>query len=82
MRDIAVTFGISRTTVIGHVTRRGLPHRCDDDWATDELATAARLYDEGHSLAEVGRRLGVDKSTVANRFRRAGLPVRQRRGWA
>ena len=79
VRDIAARFGVSRTTVIGHVTRQGLPHR--RDWTSAELATAVDLYAAGHSLAEVGQRLGVDKSTVANRFRRAGVQTRPRRGW-
>jgi DNA-directed RNA polymerase specialized sigma24 family protein len=82
IRDIAARFGVSRTTVIGHVTRQGLPHRRDADWTPPELAKAADLYAAGHSLAQVGQHLGVDKSTVANRFRRAGLPVRRRRGWS
>lgn len=82
VRDIALRYGVSRTTVIDHVSRRGLPHRRDHDWSADELSAAAGLYAAGHSLADVGKRLGVNKSTVANRFRRAGLPVRQRRGWA
>lgn len=73
---------MNRTTVIGHVTRRGLTHRRDHDWTPAELASARRLYAGGHSLAEVGRRFGVDKSTVANRFRREGVPVRQRPGWS
>jgi len=81
VRDIAARFGLSRTTVIGHVTRRGLPHRADNDWTPDELAAAASLYAAGHSLAEVGLRLGVNASTVANRFRNAGTPIRRRRGW-
>jgi DNA-directed RNA polymerase specialized sigma24 family protein len=40
------------------------------------------MYAEGRSLAEVGEHFGVDKGTVANRFLKAGLPVRRRRGWA
>lgn len=80
VRDIAARFGVNRTTVMGHVKRRGVPRRRECGWGPEELAFAARLYAEGHSLAAVGRRLGVDKSTVSNRFRRAGLPVRARRG--
>ena len=71
VRDIATRFDVSRTTVIGRVTRRGLPHRRDDDWTPTELAAAASACAAGHSLAEVGRQFGVDKSTVAHRFRRA-----------
>jgi len=78
--DIAARFGVSRTTVLGHVTRGGLPRRSDRGWSVRDLEMAAALYDEGHSLAWVGRHFGVDPSTVSNRFRRAGLPVRPRRG--
>ncbi len=81
VRDIAARFGISRTTVMGHVTREGVPRRRDCDWTPEELAVTARLYAEGYSLTEVGRRFGCDKSTVANRFPKAGLLVRQRGGW-
>jgi hypothetical protein len=81
VRDIATRFGVSRTTVIGHVTRRGLPRRSDIGWSQSELRTAADLYAEGDSLAAVGERFGVDATTVATRFRRAGLTVRSRRGW-
>jgi transposase len=82
VRDIAARFGVSRTTVIGHVTRGGLQRRRDGAWTPSELAEAARMYAEGRSLAEVGEHFGVDKGTVANRFLKAGLPVRRRRGWA
>ena len=81
VNDIAARFGVSRTTVIGHVTRRGLPRRSDGRSATD-LRAAANLYADGHSLATVGQQFDVNPMTVANRFRQAGLPVRPRRAWA
>jgi len=80
VRDIAARFGVNRTTVIGHVTRSGLPRRSDQGWSELELRAAAEFYANGHSLASVGLRFGVNASTVANRFRRAGLPIRPRRG--
>ena len=82
IRDIAARFGVSRTTVIGQVNRRGLPRRSDNGWSGTELRAAVDLYADGHSLAVIGRRFGVDATTVANRFRRAGVPTRPRRGWA
>ena len=45
------------------------------------LATAARSYADGSSLANLAAQFGLDPSTVANRFRRAGIPIRPRRGW-
>jgi hypothetical protein len=59
VRDIAARFGVSRTTVLGHATRRALPRRSDNGWSHDELRTAANLYADGHSLAVVGQRFGV-----------------------
>mgnify|MGYP000885622684 FL=1 len=82
IRDIAFRHGVHRTTVLGHVTRRGLPRRSDQAWTDQELQTAARLYASGKSLATVGQHFGIDAATVANRFRRAGVPIRARRGWA
>ena len=81
IRDIAFRHGVHRTTVIGHVTRRGLPRRSEQAWTDQELRTAARLYASGKSLAAVGQHFGIDAATVANRFRRAGVPIRARRGW-
>ena len=81
IRDIAARHSVHRTTVIGHVTRRGLPRRSDQGWSDRELRIAVDLYAGGHSLAAVGQYLDVDAATVANRFRRAGVPVRARRGW-
>jgi hypothetical protein len=34
------------------------------------------------SLADVAAGYGIDAQTVANRFRRAGIPIRPRRGWS
>ena len=76
VNEIAHRFGVSRTTVIGHVTRRGLARRHDDEWTPTELAAAADLYASGCSLAEVGELFGLNKSTVATRFRRTGLTLR------
>jgi hypothetical protein len=33
------------------------------------------------SLADVAHQFGIDAQTVANRFRRASINVRPRRGW-
>jgi DNA-binding CsgD family transcriptional regulator len=82
VNDIAVRFGVSRTTVIGHVTRRGLPRRSEPRWSATELQVAANLYSDGHSLAAVGARFNIHAETVRNRFRRAGVQVRTRRGWS
>lgn len=80
--QLAVEFGIHRTTVAGHLDRNGVPRHSEQTaWDDEILKQAAELYATGVSLADVADKFGVDAQTVANRFRRAGVPVRPRRGW-
>lgn len=81
IRDIASRHGVHRTTVIGHVTRSGLPRRSRHGWSDQELQTAADLYATRQSLAAIGEHFGIDPATVAKRLRRAGMPIRERRRW-
>ena len=83
INQLAVEFGIHRTTVAGHLDRHGVPrHSKKTAWDDETLTQAAELYATGVSLADVAHQFGVDAQTVANRFRRAGVAVRPRRGWA
>ena len=80
--QLAVDFGIHRTTVTGHLARHGVPRDSEQTaWDNRTLEQAAELYATGLSMAAVAHRFGIDEQTVANRFRRAGVPVRPRRGW-
>lgn len=80
--QLAVDLGIHRTTVAAHLDRLGVPrHGEQSAWDDDSLKEAAELYAAGLSLADVGDQFGIDAQTVANRFRRAGVAVRARRGW-
>ena len=80
--QLAVDFGIHRTTVAGHIDRHGVPRHSElTVWDDSILREAAELYAAGSSLADVAHQFGVDAQTVANRFRRAGVAVRPRRGW-
>jgi GcrA cell cycle regulator len=46
------------------------------EWS-DEIITRLRaLWDEGHSTAEIGRRLGVSKNAVVGKAHRLDLPAR------
>ncbi len=68
--------------MIAHLNRQGVERRSvAKQWEHKTLASAARSYADGSSLADVAARFGVDPSTVANRFRRAGIPIRPRQGW-
>ena len=73
--QLAVEFGIHRTTVTVHLDRRGVPRHSEQTaWGDEILKQAAELYATGLSLADVAHQFGVDAQTVANRFRRAGVP--------
>ncbi len=48
---------------------------------TDTLvADAAAMYRDGHSLATVADEFKVDTRTLGREFRKAGVPIRPRRG--
>jgi len=75
--DLVTQFHISRTTVMEHVERAGVPRR---NLLTRRLEEAQQLYDQGWSLARIGQHLGVNASTVWRTFRKAVLPMRDPHG--
>ena len=80
---LAVEFDVHRTTVAAHLDRHGVPRHSEQTaWDDEILRQAAELYTTGLSLADVAHHLGIDAQTVTNRFRRAGVPARPRRGGA
>ena len=46
------------------------------DWNDDTIARLRTLWDEGHSTAEIGRRMGVTKNSVVGKAHRLELPAR------
>ena len=46
------------------------------DWNDEAIARLRMLWDEGHSTAEIGRRLGVTKNAVVGKSHRLNLPPR------
>lgn len=46
------------------------------DWREDDIERLRVLWDEGHSTAEIGRRLGVSKNAVVGKAHRLDLPAR------
>ena len=50
-----------------------------DAWSQTDLRTAAVLHADGLSLVAIGTQFGINRSTVANRLRRAGVPTRPAR---
>ena len=49
----------------------------DYDWTDATIATLRRLWSEGHSTAEIGRRMGISKNAVVGKAHRLDLPGRQ-----
>lgn len=46
------------------------------DWNTDAIARLISLWAEGHSTAEIGRRIGASKNAVIGKSHRLNLPAR------
>ena len=73
---------VNRTTIIKHLDQHGVPRRRVVSKMTDALvAEAAVMYLDGHSLATVANEFKVDTRTLGREFRKAGVPIRPRRGW-
>ena len=53
-----------------------MPARRRDVWPEERIARLRVLWGEGHSIAEIGRRLGFTKSAVVGKARRLDLPER------
>ena len=82
INQLADKFGVHRTTVAAHLDRHGVPRHHDrTEWDDGDLEHAAEMYAAGLSLADLAAVFEIDAQTVANRFRRAGRPIRPRRGW-
>ncbi len=64
-------YNVHRTTVSIHLENAGVPRRVSRRKMTDDQAReAVRLRAEGASLAELGRKFGVDPSTIVNELRK------------
>ena len=46
------------------------------EWTDDTIRELRRLWSEGHSTAEIGRRMGVSKNAVVGKAHRLDLPAR------
>jgi GcrA cell cycle regulator len=46
------------------------------DWTTEAIERLRVLWSEGHSTAEIGRRMGVSKNSVVGKAHRLQLPAR------
>jgi GcrA cell cycle regulator len=46
------------------------------EWTEETIVRLRVLWDEGHSTAEIGRRMGVSKNAVVGKAHRLSLPAR------
>ncbi len=46
------------------------------EWSEETIVSLRALWTEGHSTAEIGRRLGVSKNAVVGKAHRLDLPAR------
>ena len=80
---LAEKLHVNRTTIISHLDRRGIERRKSVRKMTESsVREATRRYESGDSLKAVAFQFDIDARTLAREFRRAGVPVRPRRGWS
>jgi lambda repressor-like predicted transcriptional regulator len=72
-------FGIARQTVSKILHRRGIPMRMTG-LSPSQIEEAARLYESGWSLAQVGMHMEVSSDTVRLRLLEHGVRMRPRPG--
>ena len=46
------------------------------EWTDDRIRELRQLWSEGHSTAEIGRRMGISKNAVVGKAHRLDLPAR------
>ena len=74
-------YEVHRTTVMHHLDQSDVARLTPMHKKNDETgALAAAQYEQGASLELVASEFGVHQRTVAREFRRAGAPIRPRRG--
>lgn len=79
--QLAADWDVHRHTITACLDRHKVERRdARRQWSPSQLEQARIMYAHGHSLATVGTEFSIDPTTVANRFRRAGISVRPRRG--
>ena len=78
VEELAASFRINRTTVLGHVRRHGVPKRDRRALRQDDVERAVKLYPEGRSADWVAAELWVVPSTVRRALKDAGVTLRPR----
>lgn len=77
IKALCTRYAIGRETVYAHVRRAGISKR-HPKLSSEEVAKAAELYTAGHSLLDVGARLGVANNTIRRALVAQGVAIRPR----
>ncbi len=76
VEELAASFQVNRTTVLGHVRRHGVPKRDRRALRQDGIERAVTLYAEGRSAEWIAEELDVAASTVRRALKEAGVTMR------
>jgi lambda repressor-like predicted transcriptional regulator len=80
MRELAVQYGVHRTTISNCLKRLAIPLR-NLGLQPGDIEEAARLYEQGWSLARLGEKFGCDHTDVHRKLIAYGVTMRRRPGW-
>jgi hypothetical protein len=76
VEELAASFHINRTTVLGHVRRHGIPKRDRRALRGTDLDRTIKLYAEGRSADWIAEESRVAASTVRRALKDAGVSLR------
>jgi hypothetical protein len=76
VEELATSFRVNRTTVLGHARRHGVPKRDRRALRPDDIDRAAKRYAEGWSADWLAEELKVAASTVRRALKEAGVAMR------
>ena len=77
---LARQFGTDRHTITRHLRNDGVELRPRQKLTPQLAERAKRLYIEGHSLALIGKEVGLTPTAVGNALRRTGVKLRDTHG--
>jgi AraC-like DNA-binding protein len=80
LHELSSALGPDRRTLAERLEARGVQRR--GRRLTDlQIEDAARLCEQGWSLARIAEHFGVHSESIRYRLKRAGLTMRRRNGW-